>query len=105
MRHFQVLALTVLTVIAVELGLIVIKLPTPTAQAQQNMAPIPGELTAEHQTLKKQLDALTAKLMAKVDALSSEMKRYDTSGIAHQVILVKDMLRKHMGCQYPQCYQ
>ncbi len=30
MRYFQVLALTLLTAIALELGLIIVKLPTPT---------------------------------------------------------------------------
>ncbi len=104
MRHFQVLALTVLTVIAVELGLIVIKLPTPTVQAEVSAPSALPPLTPEHLALKKQLDALAAKL----DALSSEMKGYQLSLVepmAAHVSQAKEMLRKHMGCQYPQCYK
>ncbi len=84
MRHFQMLALALLAVIALELGSINIKLPTPPAQAQQVSAPIPGALTTEHLELKKQLDALasktdarSAKVDAKVDALATNMKNYD----------------------------
>ena len=54
MRYFQVLALTLLTAITLELGLIAVKLPTPTVHA----APIQAPGTAiedPHDTLKRQI--------------------------------------------------
>lgn len=55
----QVLLLVLLTVIAVELGLVVIKLPTPIARAGPS-APAPG-LQDPHDVLRAQLEFMESK--------------------------------------------
>ena len=80
MRHFQVPVLALLAVIALELGSISMKLPTPTVQAQLSAPAALPELTAEHMALKRQLDTLSQKVdvvTSKTDTLMTNMKNYD----------------------------
>ena len=64
MRHFQVVLLALLTVIALELGFVVIKLPTPDAQAQTppRNIPTPGSLQDPHDQIRAQLTVVEREL-------------------------------------------
>ncbi len=63
MRHFQVLIVVLAAGITVELGLVAMKLPTPTAQAQTQI-PAPPAMQDPHEVLRAQLAALDKRLTA-----------------------------------------
>jgi hypothetical protein len=72
MRHFQVLMLALLAAITFELGLVIIKFPTPTVQATAPSTYIPED---PHETLKRQLTDVTRRLGTIEQRLTSDSKR------------------------------
>ena len=61
MRRFQVLMLALLIAITIELGLIVVKLPTPAVHAGAYQQPAPA-LEDPHETLKRQITEVQREL-------------------------------------------
>ena len=63
MRLFQMLIAVLLTAITIELGLLVVKSPMPTIQAQ-TQTPTPPAMQDPHDVLKAQIAALDRRLSA-----------------------------------------
>ncbi len=76
MRHFQVLMVALLTAITFELGLMIVKLPTPAVQAQvPRNIPTPTTMEDPHEILKRQIVEVQRGLADVQRGLGSEGQR------------------------------